>query len=230
MTLFAHFSRAPFRHIVRRKTTIPFASSHVKHDVKQPFPTGLQYVQDFIPDKEQQLCILEIKNVMDRFSASVRSSSQFKRSILNFHSRTFHSTVPELMPTLYSHIVRTVEQGIFEQIPNTIQINQYNNDNYGCPMHCDAKSLGPVIAMFSFQSQAVMHMLLDPPPNVSQEEVERMKAQVRLLLEPGSMLVMSEDVRYKWLHGIKQDPESQDWDGKIIPKQERQSVVFWYQK
>ncbi len=206
------------------------STPNIKLESDITFPNGLLYAQNYIPEESEQKCILEIQNALNRFTTSARTSTQFKRTILNFHSKTFEQTVPQLMPTLYEYMQRTYRDGIFQQMPNTIQINQYQDDNYGCPMHCDAKSLGPTIAMFSFQSNAIMHMLLDPPPNITQDQVEKMKSQIRLLLTPGSLLVLTDEVRYKWLHGIKQDSKIEKWENEDVIKQERISVVFWYQK
>ncbi|KAL0488968.1 alkylated DNA repair protein [Acrasis kona] len=194
-----------------------------------PFPKGLILDQNFIIDQqEREKCVQESKDVFRIFSNSVRGATNFKRRILNFHSKSFEKNVPEYMPTVYSFIRKAFEQGYHEHFPNTIQINQYDDDtSYSCPMHVDAKSLGPTISMISLQSTAVMDLCVDPPPNVSQEEVEKMPPQVQVLLTPGSLLVMSDQIRYEWLHGIKQ--QEQEWNGSKINKQERQSIVFWYQ-
>lgn len=134
--------------------------------------------------------------------------------------------------TLYRHMVRVGEQFFQDQpLPNALQINVYEPHG-GCPLHVDAKSLGPRIAMLSFESSAVMSLCPDPGPDVvDQTEVEALPDHVQLLLRPGSLLLLEGDARYEWLHGVRGGTDTQTFgtgeDKQEIQKGHRISVVFW---
>jgi len=56
------------------------------------------------------------------------------------------------------------------------------------------------------------------------EHVVKEKAQV--LLEPRSLLVLQDEVRYKWEHGVQPTAEH-TFAGRPIAKSRRLSLVFW---
>jgi alkylated DNA repair dioxygenase AlkB len=46
-----------------------------------------------------------------------------------------------------------------------------------------------------------------------------------IVLEPRSLLILSNEARYEWQHGIAAR-KSDRWQGKVIPRARRLSVTF----
>ena len=49
--------------------------------------------------------------------------------------------------------------------------------------------------------------------------------QQSMLLEPRSLLVLSDDARYQWQHGIARRKNDR-WHGVVIPRARRLSITF----
>lgn len=83
-------------------------------------------------------------------------------------------------------------------------------------MHVDRDCFGPVVATISLRDDWRMDF----------RPVEGPRSERRqLLLKAGSALVLSDDARYDWMHGIsprKREREEQGWR----PRQRRLSVTF----
>jgi alkylated DNA repair dioxygenase AlkB len=47
----------------------------------------------------------------------------------------------------------------------------------------------------------------------------------RLLLEPRSLLVLANEARYQWQHGIPRRKNDR-WQGEVLPRRRRLSVTF----
>ncbi len=82
-------------------------------------------------------------------------------------------------------------------------------------MHTDAPSIGTTIGMFSLISPCVMDLAKTGHP-----------PSIQLLLEPKSLLIMKEEVRYEWEHGINPSDFGNFGNSKI-QKDKRFSLVFW---
>jgi alkylated DNA repair dioxygenase AlkB len=51
------------------------------------------------------------------------------------------------------------------------------------------------------------------------------RAERKLLLEPGSLLVMKDEARYQWTHGIAKR-KSDQYEGRTVPRGRRVSLTF----
>lgn len=92
-------------------------------------------------------------------------------------------------------------------------INEYE-PGQGIAMHRDYSPFGRTVVSISLLSPCVM--------DFRQPDTEHTE---RLLLERRSMLVMSDEARYEWQHGIAAR-KSDVWNGIRIPRGRRLSVTF----
>lgn len=101
----------------------------------------------------------------------------------------------------------------------------------GICAHVDLMRFDDGIAIVSLESACVMHF--------SQAEATRGSAasdtlkqgdgestKVPILLNPGSLVLMSGDARYLWKHEIDRKPGRQLWDGRELEQHRRTSVTL----
>lgn len=77
------------------------------------------------------------------------------------------------------------------------------------------------IAIVSLESACVMHFSQAESRGSSGESTE-----VPVLLNPGSLVLMSSDARYLWKHEINRKPGRQLWDGRELEQHRRTSVTL----
>ncbi len=93
-------------------------------------------------------------------------------------------------------------------IPRHIKLNMYE-PGQGIPWHTDQDSYGPVVALLSLMNPIVMTFTL-------------MEEEHTQVLEPRSLLVLEDESRWKWNHGIP----ARTWDDEIGSRDLRFSVVY----
>lgn len=103
--------------------------------------------------------------------------------------------------------------GMMDSPPQQAIANEYH-PGQGISPHTDASCFGPVVASLSLGSPVVMDFCqLATEKNLS------------LFLEPGSLVVLADQARYEWSHGIahrKTDPHR----GERLVRQRRVSLTF----
>lgn len=117
-----------------------------------------------------------------------------------------------LPPFLEGVSTRLVAEGLMPSAPDQAIVNEYE-PGQGIADHVDCTPCfdGTIISL-SLGSSAVMTL-------------KRGEAQVPVLLEVGSLLVLRGEARYGWTHGIaKRKVDS--WNGTKIPRGRRVSVTF----
>lgn len=216
----------------------------LKSDLEQTPPTAL-YHPTFISPKDSQTIWNELKNLQKH--EPFLANPQLKRSIFNVHSESQVEKCADLyFPTLFAYIqtlkpffykrkrpcpsvmsLSSLENSDYPNIvPNTIQINHYQDiEKSGCPLHIDSRGLGPTIGMLSFGNDATMSFMIDPPANFTIEQVQECPDEFRVLLPNGSLVILADDIRYKYVHGIRNEIQKKNHPDHA----ERFSVVFWYQ-
>lgn len=108
---------------------------------------------------------------------------------------------------------RLVASGHFALAPEQVLINEYL-PGQGIAPHIDRPAFGGTVASLSLGSDCVMR--LQHAEDARQEEI---------VLERRSLLVLSGDARYRWLHGIA--PRKTDRTGdRIITRARRVSFTF----
>ncbi len=104
--------------------------------------------------------------------------------------------LPERCATLAERLYS--ETGKFQEIPNQVIVNEYE-PGQGIAMHADHHSFGPTVAMISLGDSWSMDFLH-----------ERTGLKQTRVLDVGSALVLSDEARREWRHGIakrKKEPD-----------------------
>jgi alkylated DNA repair dioxygenase AlkB len=111
--------------------------------------------------------------------------------------------------------VRLSQRGFFEQLPDQVSINEYLpgqgiDDHVDCPP-CFADT----IATLSLGSPCVMNF-------TCKDDVDEI---FPLLLEPSSVVVLKDEARYDWMHGIDA-VKYDDYQDRQIKRSRRISLTF----
>jgi alkylated DNA repair dioxygenase AlkB len=110
-------------------------------------------------------------------------------------------------------IERLGSEGISEVPFDQMLVNEYY-PGQGIAMHRDYEPFDRTVVSLSLLSACVM-------------DFRHIKSGRResLLLEPRSLLVLSDEARYEWAHGIAARKKDK-WDGAVVPRARRLSVTF----
>ncbi|MCY4356737.1 MAG: alpha-ketoglutarate-dependent dioxygenase AlkB [Gammaproteobacteria bacterium] len=110
---------------------------------------------------------------------------------------------------------RLVAHNIFEVHPQQLIVNEYE-PGQGIAPHADRGCFGPVVASISIGSNCMMDIYCKPMLRTE---------SFQIVLERCSLLVLSGQSRYHWLHGIH--PGKTDLqNGRKIPRSRRLSLTF----
>ena len=114
---------------------------------------------------------------------------------------------------------RLREHGWFRRIPDQVIVNEYDPaKKQGIAPHVDRECFGPTVATLSLGDAWPMEF-------AAIGRTRRSKEKIELVLDIGSILVLSGDVRTKWTHGIA--PRQTDGHGRNRrPRRRRVSVTF----
>jgi alkylated DNA repair dioxygenase AlkB len=107
---------------------------------------------------------------------------------------------------------RMHHDGIFPDVPDQVSINEYL-PGQGIADHIDCTPcFGEVVVSLSLAGTAVM-------------DFKHASQTVSILLEPRSVLVIRDEARYQWTHGIPRRKHDL-MDGGIITRARRLSATF----
>jgi alkylated DNA repair dioxygenase AlkB len=110
-------------------------------------------------------------------------------------------------------VERLHDEGISERPFDQMLVNEYC-PGQGISMHRDYLSFDRTVVSLSLLSRCIMDFYL-----------EEANLKASLLLEPRSLLILSDDARYKWQHGIAAR-KSDRWQHLILPRSRRLSITF----
>ncbi|OAY82433.1 Uncharacterized protein P8A3.02c [Ananas comosus] len=101
----------------------------------------------------------------------------------------------------------------------------------GICAHVDLMRFEDGIAIVSLESPCIMHFTrpttdMEVGTTATLEEDRELTKRVPVLLTPGSLVLMSGEVRYLWKHEINRKPGNQVWEGKEIQQGRRTSVTL----
>jgi alkylated DNA repair dioxygenase AlkB len=108
---------------------------------------------------------------------------------------------------------RMHREGLSERPFDQMLINEYL-PGQGIALHRDYSPFDRTVVSLSLLSPCVMDFR-------SADGQQR----ASLLLEPRSLLVLSDDARYQWQHGIARR-KTDRWHGLVVPRSRRLSVTF----
>lgn len=193
--------------------TQPFLQSSL-FETPQPIIPGLRYLPDFI-DVETEAALLDtidqqpwlndlkrrVQHYGWRYDYKARGITQDLRI----------GVIPDWLAGLCE---RLSAEGIFSHAPDQVIINEYL-PGQGISAHVDCvPCFGDTIASLSLGSACVMDFIHATT-----------SAKQSLLLEPRSMLALSDDARHHWQHAIPAR-KTDKWQGQAIPRARRVSLTF----
>ena len=153
-------------------------------DLKKLSDIGLIWIQNFLTHAEADAAVKNIPptNIM---KTKARNSTRRYGTQFPYEGGIIRGPVPEYLEALNRKIV---ENGLSTQTYQSISINEYLPGNSIAP-HIDNRESGETIAIITLMGSAEIRFELDD-------------IVYDLLLEPGSLIQMRGDSRWKWNHSI----------------------------
>lgn len=175
---------------------------------------GLQYVEDFITATEHDLLLTEID--AQPWLNDLKRRVQHYGYKYDYKSR-FVDTSMWLgkLPVWASEVARKMlAQDYVKEMPDQVIVNEYQIGQ-GIANHVDCPPcFTDTVAAITLGSACVMDFT---------HKSSRLKLPV--LLRPRSLIVMKDEARYDWLHGIAAR-QSDLFRGRRFPRGRRVSVTF----
>jgi alkylated DNA repair dioxygenase AlkB len=189
----------------------PFSS------VSNPIPhiRGLNVVQNFISDQEQSFLVDAIDNEL--WLSDIKRRVQHYGYKYDYKKRTLDYSMYLGDLPRWSHLIcnRLIDNGHLKRYPEQIIVNEYL-PGQGIADHIDCEPcFEETIISLSLLSPCIMEL----------KEANNKKNKFDILLEPKSLIVISDDSRYKWTHGIPAR-EKDLWNGRLVFRKRRISLTF----
>jgi alkylated DNA repair dioxygenase AlkB len=176
---------------------------------------GLEYHDNFITKAEQSELINIIDNQLwlDDLKRRVQHYGykyDYKRRNID---KTMHlGDIPDWCKNIG---LKLQENGIIDFMPDQVIINEYS-PGQGISNHIDCEPcFNDTIISLSLNSRCIMQFT---------NKID-FKKVIPVLLEPCSLVVLKQDARYNWMHGIKAVKTDNFYGEKIIRKR-RVSLTF----
>lgn len=176
---------------------------------------GLRYVEEFLSVDEQKKLLRVIDAAEWRYDLDRRVQHYGWRYDYKARTVSRDMRIRDFPMWLHDLGKRLCEAGLFKQLPDQGIVNEYR-PGQGIAMHVDRRCFGPEIATVSLGDAWRMNLrpLRAPPGDVK-----------HILLDVGSVLALSGEARYRWMHGIpprKRERQGHGWR----PRVRRVSVTF----
>lgn len=153
-------------------------------------PPGLVFVRDWLTLAEQSEIVAEIDERPYGTQLARRVQHYGFRYDYSESSVQEQGSAPPIPTKVASLARRLVDEQHFVEIPNQVIVNEYLSDQ-GIGAHIDRVSFGPEVATIS---------LLESWPMTFKN---REGLALDVLLEVGSLAVMTGAARYEWTHQIR---------------------------
>jgi alkylated DNA repair dioxygenase AlkB len=168
---------------------------------------GLVYIPDYLTEKDERKLAAAID------SAPWDSTWERRRQPYGAGYGLHATAAPPIPPWGQSLAERLIQEGIGDRPFDHMLVNEYL-PGQGIALHTDYEPFDRTIVSLSLLSPCVMDF--------------RRKADGRresLLLMPRSLLVLNDEGRYEWQHGIPRRKNDRS-DGITIPRRRRLSITF----
>ncbi|MFZ4929415.1 alpha-ketoglutarate-dependent dioxygenase AlkB [Chryseobacterium sp. Mn2064] len=173
---------------------------------------GLLYQDDFLSIEEEKSILSEIDNAI--WDANLKRRVQHYGYIYDYKKKNINQELeigklPDWLLSLENKIrINFTLENSFDQVI----INEYE-PGQGISNHIDCiPCFEDTIISISLLSSCIMQF--------SKEEQKE-----EILLQPRSLLLLSDEARYSWKHGIKA-VKNDKWMNTIIPRKRRISITF----
>ena len=171
------------------------------------WPQGLQLIPDFVTESEAQKLVESLKFEQNMKHRQVQHFGyEFRYDINNISGRGTALPIP---PSWTPVLQRCLDQGYIDQLPDQCTVNRYE-PGQGIPPHVDTHSCCTnAILSLSLESSVVMEFCGLGKDN-----------ELSVVLPERSLLVMTDEVRYAYSHGIT--PRKND----VVPQSDRSSLTL----
>ncbi|MYE14185.1 MAG: alpha-ketoglutarate-dependent dioxygenase AlkB [Gammaproteobacteria bacterium] len=178
---------------------------------------GLEYLPDFLSPAEQQRALESIDR--SDWMSTLERAVQHYGWRYDYRSRVVTSDMrigplPDWLADLAQRLYK--ETGAFDRVPDQAIVNEYTAGQ-GIAMHIDRHCFGDAVATISLGDT----WLMDFRPLRANRS-----ATVHMALAQGSALILTNDARYRWLHGIAKRRRERLQHGGWRPRARRVSVTF----
>jgi alkylated DNA repair dioxygenase AlkB len=188
------------------KTLFPL---HV--EVTLPAVPGLAYLPDYITDKAE----IDLTAAID--AETWDTTWKRRRQLYGWSYGRGEGAPRPIPPWGLALAERMHAEGISDRPFDQMLINEYL-PGQGISLHRDYEPFDRTVVSLSLLSPCVMDFR-----NAKEGR------QASMLLEPRSLLVLSDKARYEWQHGIAARKKDR-WQGAVIPRSRRLSVTFRLRK
>lgn len=181
-----------------------------------PIVPGLKYIPRFLSGEEQEVAMRHIDDQPWRSDIERRVQHygwrydyRVRTVDRDMHIGTLPQWLQEIAERLYA------KTHLFDRVPDQAIVNEYF-PGQGIAMHADRQCFGPTVATVSLGD--AWRMDLQPAGGKADTRVD-------ILLKEGSALLMTQDARWRWFHGIakrKKERTERGWR----PRKRRVSLTF----
>jgi hypothetical protein len=196
---------APLRRHSMISTKSLFSLASDAHHI--PEIRGLSYLPEYISDEIESALVTAI-------DAEPWNTSWKRRRQLYGRSYGSDATLLRAIPSwALSLVKRLCEEGISDRPFDQMLVNEYL-PGQGIALHRDYLPFDHTVVSLSLLAPCVMDFRLT-------EENRRES----MLLQPRSLLILRDEARYRWQHGIA-GRKNDRWQDRVIPRARRLSVTF----
>ncbi len=177
--------------------------------------SGLKYLPAFITEQEHDSLLSSIDNQQWLDDLKRRVQHYGYKYDYKQHNINHDMKIADLPDWLENFAVRLKEKGIFKKVPDQVIVNEYL-PGQGITNHIDCPPcFSDTITSLSLGSDCVMNLTeKDDNSNV-----------IPYLLNKKSLIILKEEARYEWMHGIKM-VKNDHYYGLKIPRKRRVSLTF----
>ena len=177
--------------------------------------SGLAYIENFISPQEHE----EIWNNVYAapWLGDLKRRVQHYGYKYDYRKRAIdHSMfLGEIPDWSVKYAQRLVDKGYISVIPDQIIVNEYT-PGQGIADHIDCEPcFADTVISLSLGSEVIMQL----------KEKRKRTNKIDVLLEPNSLIILKEDARYKWTHGIP-SRKTDSFNGEKLTRQRRISLTF----
>ena len=194
-----------------RRATAPGCTTTAVPDIP-----GLEYLPQFLSVDDQEDALRHIDDAPWRNDLERRVQHYGWRYDYRVRTvdRDMHiGALPQWLQGIAERLY--AETHLFDRVPDQAIVNEYF-PGQGIAMHADRQCFGPTVATISLGD--AWRMDLKPVGGSA-------KSRVDILLEQGSVLLMTGDARSRWLHGIAKRKTERTNNGSRL-RQRRISLIF----
>lgn len=179
---------------------------------------GLDYIPDFITtEKEEEELIKHIDRDQSKWLNDLKRRVQHYGYKYDYKKRSIDNNMSlgPLPDWSAKYCKRLVEEGYFSELPDQIIVNEYE-PGQGIADHVDCEPC--------FEDTVISLSLIAPIVMQLKEKKDRTN-KLDVFLEPRSIIVMKDEARFNWLHGIA-GRKTDKFQGEKYSRQRRVSLTF----